>query len=109
VSGKGKDPNRVLAGRIGGFLLHSKHDSCAITARARETFLRGFEKQVDPAGELSPKERGRRAEQAKRAHMARLAWLSAKSRTKTKNAARPVAREAALEEGHVDAADDHTS
>jgi hypothetical protein len=39
-----------------------------------------FEREVDPGGALDPKERARRAEQAKRVHMTRLALKSAQAR-----------------------------
>ena len=55
-------------------------DRTARTRPARETFLRRFEKEVDPDGALSPEERRRRAEHAKRAYMLRLAKRSAASR-----------------------------
>ena len=52
------------------------------TAPARAAFLGKFERQVDPNGELTPEERARRAEHAKRAHFLRLALRSAKARRK---------------------------
>jgi len=47
---------------------------------ARETFLKRFEKEVDPDGTLPPEERRQRAEHAKRAYMLRLAKRSAVAR-----------------------------
>lgn len=55
-------------------------DRAAATAAAREAFNHRFENLVDPAGELSPDERARRAASARRAHMKRLALRSAQSR-----------------------------
>jgi hypothetical protein len=48
------------------------HDRSARTRPAREAFLKRFEREVDPDGQLSPDERRRRAEHAKRAYMLRL-------------------------------------
>lgn len=75
---------RVLRGRIGAHLLHATHDSRRLTARARETFLAGFERQVDPDGLLPADERRRRAAHARVAHFARLARRSAVLRAKRK-------------------------
>lgn len=52
---------RTLRARIGGFALHSKHDSREITAPARAAFLDRFETEVDPEGVLPPNERAKRA------------------------------------------------
>src|SRR5215216_634555 len=87
------DPDRVPAfdpkemarrGRIGAHRLHATHDPRETTAKAREAFLSQFEREVDPDGALSPEERRRRAEHAKKAHFARLARLSAEARRKPK-------------------------
>jgi hypothetical protein len=59
-------------------------DRAARTAPARRAALERFERQVDPDGSLSDAERARRAEQAMRAHMARLALRSAQSRRRRK-------------------------
>jgi hypothetical protein len=50
------------------------------TAPARKAFLGRFERQVDPDGKLSPAERARRAEYARKAHMTKLAYASARAR-----------------------------
>jgi hypothetical protein len=71
-------------GRIGAHVTHSRHDPRETTARARETFLSQFEREVDPDGTLSPEERRRRAEHAKKAHFARLALASARARRKAR-------------------------
>jgi hypothetical protein len=52
-------------------------DRSARTRPARETFLKRFEKEVDPDGTLPPEERQQRAEHAKRAYMLQLAKRSA--------------------------------
>jgi hypothetical protein len=54
------------------------------TEPGRKAFLRRFEDEVDPDRVLPAAERRRRAEYAKRAHMARLAFLSAKARRRRK-------------------------
>jgi hypothetical protein len=60
--------------------MHARHDSRAVTAKARQAFLDRFEHQVDPDGVLPVTERRRRAEHAKREHMLRLALRSAQVR-----------------------------
>jgi len=71
-------PERArLLGRIGAHRLHATHDSRDVTAPARASFLACFERAVDPAGELTPEERGRRAGHARRAHFLQLALRSA--------------------------------
>ena len=47
-------------------------DRSARTRPARQAFLKRFEREVDPNGELLPEERQRRAEHALRAYMLRL-------------------------------------
>jgi hypothetical protein len=61
-------------------VMHSKHDSRETTARGRAAFLRGFERAVDPDGQLSAEERARRAAHARTAYFTRLAFQSAKKR-----------------------------
>jgi hypothetical protein len=53
------------------------HDRTVRTRPARETFLKRFEKEVDPDGTLPPEERQQCAEHAKRAYMLQLAKRSA--------------------------------
>ena len=68
------DPAEMaLRGRLGAHVTHSRHDSRAITRKAREAFLRRFELEVDPDGKLEPEERRRRAAHAKKAYFMRLA------------------------------------
>ena len=69
-----------LRGKIGAFSLHAAHDSRKITAPARRAFLNRFESEVDPKGVLTPEERSRRADMAKKAYFTKLAYLSAKAR-----------------------------
>jgi hypothetical protein len=71
---------RSLRGRIGAYALHSKYDSKEITRAAREAYLRKWVNQVDPDRQLPEDERLRRAENALKAHMAKLALKSAKAR-----------------------------
>lgn len=67
-------------GRIGAYVAHSRHDTRELTASARAIFLQSFEEQVDPDGVLPAEERTRRAEAARKAHFARLAYKSVESR-----------------------------
>lgn len=55
-------------------------DRKARTGPARRAAADRFERQVDPAGELCPKERAKRAEHAHKEHMTRLAFKSARAR-----------------------------
>jgi len=71
---------RRLRARIGGFAVHSRHDSRDLTAPARAAFLRRFEEQVDPDRQLPAAERERRATAARRAYFAALAYRSSKAR-----------------------------
>jgi len=57
-----------------------------VTAKARSTFLGSFLDAVDPQRQLPESERLRRAEAAKKAHFARLAYHSAIARAKKKAA-----------------------
>lgn len=67
----------ALRGRMGGYAKAAKYPADELTAPARSGFLRRFE-PTDP--NLSPQERQRRTEAALKAHMAKLARLSAKAR-----------------------------
>jgi hypothetical protein len=75
---------RSLRARIGAFAQKAQHDPRETTARAREAFLARFLNAVDPDGLLSTEERQRRAEYARRAHMARLALASSRARSAVK-------------------------
>jgi len=74
----------AMRGRIGAHVTASRHDSRELTANARAAFKSKFEDEVDPDGLLAPAERARRADQLRRAHYARLAYLSAVSRRKAR-------------------------
>jgi hypothetical protein len=74
-------------GRIGAHVLHSRHDSHEIAARAREGLTKKYLDQVDPDRMLPEEERLRRAEHARRAHLARAARLSVLARSMGKEAA----------------------
>ena len=76
----GKNAERSLRGRIGAYSLHAQRDSREITAPARRAFMARFEREVDPAGALTPEERARRADMARKAYFTRLAYRSAKAR-----------------------------
>jgi hypothetical protein len=81
------DPSEMaLRGRIGAYTTHARHDPKQTTAKARETFLARFERDVDPDGVLPEGERLRRAESARKAYFARLAHASAKARRKRRGA-----------------------
>jgi hypothetical protein len=55
-------------------------DRSARTANARKAMLDKFEHVVDPDGELTPADRAKRAEHARKAHFKRLALKSAQVR-----------------------------
>lgn len=74
----------ALRGRIGAYRLHATHDPKETTKAARTAFLARFELEVDPDGLLSPTERARRADSARKAYFAKLAHQSAKSRRRSK-------------------------
>ncbi|MBB1032562.1 hypothetical protein G6027_17110 [Dietzia sp. SLG310A2-38A2] len=63
-------------------------DRAARTAKARQAALDRFEKQVDPEGVLSPAERAKRAENARKAYFQRLALKSAQARRRRATAGR---------------------
>lgn len=66
-------------------------DPAARTQPARDAFRKRFELQVDPEGVLPPKDRARRAEAARKAYFARLAFQSAQAR-RLRKAGTPAAR-----------------
>lgn len=71
---------RALRARLAAHTLHSQVDGREHTAPARQAFLNRFEREVDPDSTLSPAERRRRAEHAKKAYFTRLALRSAQAR-----------------------------
>jgi hypothetical protein len=72
---------RVLRARLAA---HTRWANCedrrAALAPAREGFERKFEDQVDPERKLSATERAKRAESARKAHMAKMALNRAQAR-----------------------------
>jgi hypothetical protein len=73
---------RSLRAQIAANTRWSRADGAEGTAAARAAFLAKFEAEVDPNNELSPAERQRRAERARKAHFQRLALKSAQARRK---------------------------
>ena len=72
---------RRLAGEAGAHKSWAlTEDWPARTAPARQAANAKFERQVDPKGELSPAERAKRAEQARKSYFKTLAFKSAKVR-----------------------------
>lgn len=67
-------------------------DRAAATAAARAAAESRFERQVDPDGTLPPAERAQRAESARKAFYATLAYRSAKARAKRKQRTRKPVR-----------------
>lgn len=81
---------RSLRGRIGAAEALARHGGHALTAHAREVGPASaayWERQVDPEGVLAPADRAARAAAAKRAHFLRLAFMSARARSRTSNGA----------------------
>ncbi len=80
-----KRAERILRARMAAHALHAKvSDPSAHTAPARAVFLSRFEREVDPEGVLTPEERARRAEHAKKAYFLKLALASREARKKKK-------------------------
>lgn len=74
---------RSLRGRIGAYTRWANTDDRYMATRAmREGFYAKFERDVDPEGKLTPEERAKRAEYARKAHMQRMALKSAQARRK---------------------------
>ena len=71
---------RTLRARLAAHSLHAAVDSRAHTEPARRAFMERFDDEVDPNRLLSPLERQRRAEQARKAYFTRLALKSAQAR-----------------------------
>jgi hypothetical protein len=74
-------------------------DPTSQTAPARAAFMERFDREVDPAGTLTPDERARRAEHARKAYFQRLALASSRARV-----AKAVARRTATSEDGGDRA-----
>lgn len=78
--------DRSLRGQIAAHTSWANtSDRSARTRNARAKFDERFEREVDPEGILPPEERAKRAENARKAHFARLAFKSAKARAARKN------------------------
>ena len=71
---------RRMNARAAAFAAHAKHGSKAMTRKARTAFWTRFLNQVDPDRTLPEDERNKRAQQAMRSHMTRMAYRSARSR-----------------------------
>jgi hypothetical protein len=89
---------RVLTGRLGAYVVHSRYDSRELTKAAREAFRSKFERDVDPDGVLPVEERLRRAEMARKAHFTRLALKSAQVRRQRRGRSGKPRRPGALAE-----------
>jgi hypothetical protein len=79
---------RKLRARMGAHRQHALYDPRETTAKARASFLAGFEREVDPDSILPPSERMRRADQARRAYFTALALKSSIARDRS-SPARP--------------------
>ena len=97
-----KSKERMMRGRIGAYVLHSRYDSRELTKAARAAFESKFERDVDPEGVLPPEERLRRAEMARKAHYARLALKSAQARRKRSDRRKPSPGVAHRDDGAAD-------
>src|SRR4051794_24846751 len=98
---------RSARARLGAFAQHAQHSTRDTTAAARSAFLARFEVEVDPNHVLTPEERARRAEAARRAYFARLTLQRLRTRSKKKRDADPGEESASAEivtGGSVDAA-----
>lgn len=73
---------RSLRARLAAHTLHSRHDSREVTAPARAAFDQRFYDEVDPERVLPPKERERRAAQARSAHFTRMSLKSSQARAR---------------------------
>lgn len=74
---------RSMRARLAAHSLWAKvEDPRAHTAPARKAAMDRFEREVDPEGTLSPEERARRAEHAKKAYFLKLAMKSSAARKK---------------------------
>lgn len=76
---------RSLLGRIGAYTRWANTEDRYMATRAmREGLYAKFEREVDPEGQLSPQERAKRAEFARKAFYQRLALKSAQARRRRK-------------------------
>ena len=72
---------RRLQARHAAYVMHSRNDNRATTAKARAKFNERFETEVDPNGTLPEAERKRRAESARKAYFAKLSLKASRART----------------------------
>ena len=80
ANGRLSPEQRILRARVAAHVMHARHNTEVVSRPGREAFLDRFDREVDPDGVLPVKERRRRAEHAKRAHMTKLALRSARNR-----------------------------
>lgn len=83
-----RDALSSLRGRIGGLALAAQRDPREYTAAARAASPGGliyWEQRVDPDGALTPSERARRAEAAKKLHFVQLGYASVKARRRKRS------------------------
>ncbi|TDD77704.1 hypothetical protein [Actinomadura rubrisoli] len=73
---------RSQRARLAALTRWSREDPTENAVRGQRGLRDKFEREVDPDGVLTPPERARRAEAARRAHMVRLAYESAKARAR---------------------------
>lgn len=82
-----KNPDKVMAGRIGGLTRAAREqDPKALGRRGQRGLIAKFEREV-PDSVTDPRERARLASLALRAHMARLSMKSSKARRKPESGA----------------------
>lgn len=79
---------RSLRARIGAYRMHALYDPRETTRAARDAFWLRFVHDVDPHNLLSERERVRRADAARRAYFAQLAYQSARRRNRRRRRAR---------------------
>jgi hypothetical protein len=77
---------RKLRARLGAYSLHAQGKTN--TGPATAAYAARWDREVDPDGLLDPVERAKRAEAAKKAHYTRMAFASARARSR-KAAASP--------------------
>lgn len=78
---------KSIRGAIGAHISWAQtEDRTARTARAREAFSERFEREVDPDGVLTPAERAKRAEHARKAYFKRLSLKSSQARQRRASA-----------------------
>ena len=82
---------RIMRAQLAAYTLHATHDSTKLTEKARHASnVTRFEKLVDPDGILTPEERGRRVEHARRAYMRSLALKRSRTASAKREKLEPV-------------------